>query len=86
MIGLGYVGLPLAVTAVESGLSCVGFDVSDDIVARLRSGDSHVDDITGQRLEGALRAGLQVTTDEHDLHDADRAHDLRAQPARPQPA
>jgi UDP-N-acetyl-D-glucosamine dehydrogenase len=42
VIGLGYVGLPLAVTAASRGLSVVGFDVDADKVGRVNEGISHV--------------------------------------------
>ncbi|MGH3668363.1 MAG: hypothetical protein ACRDU7_08735, partial [Acidimicrobiia bacterium] len=46
VIGLGYVGLPLLVTAVRSGLQAIGFDVSSERVAQLSAGRSHVDDVS----------------------------------------
>jgi UDP-N-acetyl-D-glucosamine dehydrogenase len=71
VIGLGYVGLPLAVSAIESGLRCVGFDVSTDVAKRLADGVSHVGDVSDARLRKALDAGLDITSDEAHLTDAD---------------
>jgi UDP-N-acetyl-D-glucosamine dehydrogenase len=71
VIGLGYVGLPLVVTASKSGLSAVGFDVSDDRVATLNSGVSPVDDVKEEELGGALERGVRFTTDAAALADAD---------------
>ena len=71
VIGLGYVGLPLAVTAAERGLRVIGFDVSETLVKRLRDGDSPVGDVSNERLTAALEAGLTVTGDEADLMAAD---------------
>jgi UDP-N-acetyl-D-glucosamine dehydrogenase len=71
VIGLGYVGLPLAVTAVERGLDAVGFDVSVEKVAALAAGRSPVEDVPDDQLAGALAGGLSVTTDEADLAAAD---------------
>ena len=51
IIGLGYVGLPLAQQAVRSGLTVVGFDVNDAMVATLMSGASHVDGARGHGIE-----------------------------------
>ncbi|MGZ4682483.1 MAG: nucleotide sugar dehydrogenase, partial [Acidimicrobiales bacterium] len=45
VVGQGYVGLPLAVRAVEQGYSVVGFDVDGHKAKRLASGDSPVEDI-----------------------------------------
>ena len=71
IIGLGYVGLPLAATAVEAGLRCIGFDVSPDVVRRLGRGESHVGDVSDEQLRAALDNGLEVTTSEERLRDAD---------------
>ncbi|MBN2113673.1 MAG: nucleotide sugar dehydrogenase [Acidimicrobiia bacterium] len=71
VIGLGYVGLPLAVNAVQRGLRAVGFDVDKAAVARLRGGRSPVEDVSDEALQEALGAGLEVTTDESRLAEAD---------------
>jgi UDP-N-acetyl-D-glucosamine dehydrogenase len=71
VIGLGYVGLPLAVALVEAGLPAIGFDVSEARVRRLESGSSPVEDVSDARLQQALDAGLVVTADAKALIDAD---------------
>lgn len=71
IIGLGYVGLPLAVTAVESGLSVIGYDVDETYVARLRSGDCPIEDVTDEQLAAALASGLELTTDVERLRSVD---------------
>jgi UDP-N-acetyl-D-glucosamine dehydrogenase len=71
VIGLGYVGLPLAVTAVAAGLHCVGFDVSASVVERLAHGRSHVGDVPDEALRAASAAGLEVTTSPARLGEAD---------------
>ncbi|MEH0845340.1 nucleotide sugar dehydrogenase [Micromonospora sp. CPCC 205711] len=57
VIGQGYVGLPLAMRAVEAGLDVVGLDVDSDRVKRLASGESFVEDIPADRLGRALAGG-----------------------------
>ncbi|MGC4869167.1 nucleotide sugar dehydrogenase [Micromonospora sp. DT53] len=57
VIGQGYVGLPLAMRAVEAGLDVVGLDVDADRVKRLASGESFVEDIPADRLGRALGSG-----------------------------
>ncbi|MBM0234798.1 nucleotide sugar dehydrogenase [Micromonospora sp. STR1_7] len=57
VIGQGYVGLPLAMRAVEAGLDVVGLDVDTDRVKRLASGESFVEDIPADRLGRALGSG-----------------------------
>jgi len=46
VVGQGYVGLPLALRAVEVGYDVVGFDLDVDRIKRLADGDSYVEDIT----------------------------------------
>jgi UDP-N-acetyl-D-glucosamine dehydrogenase len=51
VIGLGYVGMPLAREAAISGLCVTGFDVNQAVVGRLNSGVSHVGDLPDADLE-----------------------------------
>ncbi len=62
VIGLGYVGLPLAVGMTQKGLGVLGFDVSEEHVERLASGRSTIGDVPGATLRDALDAGLTVST------------------------
>jgi len=71
VIGLGYVGLPLAVNACRRGLGVIGFDVDPEAVARLRDGRSPVEDVSDDALREALAAGLQMTAAEDRLAEAD---------------
>jgi UDP-N-acetyl-D-glucosamine dehydrogenase len=57
VVGQGYVGLPLAVRAVEVGHVVTGFDVREDRVKRLAAGESFVEDVPGVRLRSALDSG-----------------------------
>ena len=63
VIGLGYVGLPLAQEAARSGLSVTGLDVSERVVEGLRAGRSHVDDLSDDDIATMLAAGFEATTD-----------------------
>ncbi len=71
VIGLGYVGLPLAVTMVSHGLSAIGFDHSEERVAALRQGISPVEDVSNEELAGALESGLEITSNPDRLADSD---------------
>jgi UDP-N-acetyl-D-glucosamine dehydrogenase len=71
VVGLGYVGLPLAVTMVGRGLKVIGFDVSERHVAMLRSGVSHIEDVADADLQEALSEGLMLTSDPEELAAAD---------------
>src|SRR4051812_11530046 len=50
IVGLGYVGLPIAVSFAEKGFRVTGFDVAKDKVAQLKRGESYIGDIPGDRL------------------------------------
>ncbi len=71
VVGLGYVGLPLALTAVSRGHAAIGFDTSEDRVRRLGAASSPIDDVSDADLAAALEAGLSVTGDAADLKLAD---------------
>ncbi|HVM68020.1 MAG TPA: nucleotide sugar dehydrogenase [Acidimicrobiales bacterium] len=65
VVGQGYVGLPLALSAAEVGYEVVGFDADDVRVKRLAAGESYVEDIDAATLAGALDSGRYLpTTDE----------------------
>jgi UDP-N-acetyl-D-glucosamine dehydrogenase len=68
IIGLGYVGLPLAVAFAEAGHEVTGVDVSDRVVEALNAGRSRVEDIGDERLAG-LGDRFSATTDSTALAD-----------------
>ena len=64
VIGLGYVGLPLAVEAARSGMKVLGFDVNSRVAEGINSGLSHIQDLTDEDVSGEFQAGrLEATTD-----------------------
>jgi UDP-N-acetyl-D-glucosamine dehydrogenase len=71
VIGLGYVGLPLALAASARGLRGIGFDVSESVVASLESGRSHVDDLSDADIAAMRANGFRATTHESELARAD---------------
>ncbi len=71
VVGLGYVGLPLCITADKAGLKVVGFDVSEHRVREVSEGRSHIVDVTNDELDVALDHGFEVTTDPTALSKAD---------------
>ncbi|MDL0128080.1 nucleotide sugar dehydrogenase [Halobacterium salinarum] len=71
VVGLGYVGLPLALAMHDAGYDVVGVDVDAGTVEQLRSGDSTVNDVTDDEVTAAVREGLTFTTDYDQLADAD---------------
>jgi len=64
VIGLGYVGLPLAVQAARAGFRVTGYDTSAEITDGLMAGRSHVDDVTDAEVAAMLGQGFLVTSDE----------------------
>jgi UDP-N-acetyl-D-glucosamine dehydrogenase len=61
IIGLGYVGLPLAVAFAEAGHQVIGVDTNAARVEALRNGESHVEDIPSERLQ-AVAGRFEATT------------------------
>ncbi|WP_131106300.1 nucleotide sugar dehydrogenase [Ornithinimicrobium sufpigmenti] len=70
IIGLGYVGLPLAQEAIRSGLTVVGFDINAGVVEGLNAGRSHVDDLTDADIAEMVAGGFEATTDEARIGEA----------------
>ena len=64
VVGQGYVGLPLAMRAVEAGFDVVGFDLDEARIKRLAAGESFVEDVADTRLQEALRSGRYHPTSE----------------------
>ncbi|WP_243795741.1 nucleotide sugar dehydrogenase [Saccharopolyspora gloriosae] len=71
VVGLGYVGLPLASAACTAELRTVGLDVSDEVVAGLNAGRSHVGDVPHEAVAEMVAAGFTATTDPAVLGTAD---------------
>lgn len=64
IVGLGYVGLPLAMEMAEAGYKVIGFDVSERVVALLNRGESHIHDVPAARVKGFVGTGkFSATTD-----------------------
>jgi len=64
VIGLGYVGLPLAVALAEVGFSVTGLDVDAERAAAIGRGESYIGDVTDEAVAAQVRAGrLRATTD-----------------------
>lgn len=64
IVGQGYVGLPLAMAAVDAGWTVIGIDNFEDRVIQISSGSSPIEDIPDSQLQTALAKGTyKVTTD-----------------------
>ena len=72
VIGLGYVGLPLAVEFAKAGFKVVGYDISERVVKLLMSGESHIQDVPSSEVAALVQSGsFEATTDERRLREAD---------------
>ena len=72
IVGLGYVGLPLAVAFAEAGFKVLGFDIQEKRVDKVNQGTSYIADVSPKRLSGVLSAGfLRATTDQSRLSEVD---------------
>ncbi len=72
IIGLGYVGLPLAVELAQAGYRVLGYDIQPSVVEGLNGGHSHVKDVSDAALQAVVNAGrFSATTDPARLAEAD---------------
>jgi UDP-N-acetyl-D-glucosamine dehydrogenase len=62
VIGQGYVGLPLSLAIAEAGFNVIGFDLNNELVARLNRGESHIEDISSELLAKFLSSGNYTAT------------------------
>ncbi len=74
VIGQGYVGLPLALAIAEAGHKVVGFDLNQDLVRKLNSGRSHIEDVQDTDLENLIKkSNYSATSNPPDFADSDVA-------------
>jgi UDP-N-acetyl-D-glucosamine dehydrogenase len=72
VVGLGYVGLPLAYELATAGYRVLGHDISQKVVDGLNAGRSHIKDVSSAQLQAILKAGrFEATTDASRLREPD---------------
>ncbi|PYG87166.1 UDP-N-acetyl-D-glucosamine dehydrogenase [Ruminiclostridium sufflavum DSM 19573] len=72
VIGLGYVGLPLAVEKAKAGYKTIGFDIQEAKVKMVNSGKNYIGDVVNEDLEKLVESGLlSATTDFSKVASAD---------------
>ncbi len=72
VVGLGYVGLPLAVEFARAGFKVIGFDVSKRVTDMLNHGTSHIQDVPSAELADVVGKGLfEATTDPARIREMD---------------
>lgn len=70
VLGLGYVGLPLAAEASAAGLHVTGFDVDNEVVDGLNKARSHIDDLSSKDIAAMLEKNFRATNDPECLASA----------------
>src|SRR5436190_6665879 len=72
IVGLGYVGLPLAVEFARAGFHVLGYDVSERVVKQINDGRSHIQDVPASAVAALVKEGLlEATTDARRLGEVD---------------
>ncbi len=72
VVGLGYVGLPLAVEKAKAGYKTIGFDVQESKVSMVNAGKNYIGDVVNEDLEAIVKSGLlSATTDFSQVAKAD---------------
>ncbi|MEM8897059.1 MAG: nucleotide sugar dehydrogenase [Bacteroidota bacterium] len=72
VVGLGYVGMPIAVEFGKKGFRCLGVDVSEDKVSKLNRGENYIEDLKDEEVAELVEKGLfSATTDYEALQEAD---------------
>lgn len=67
ILGLGYVGLPLAIEFAQSGLRVIGIDVDPGKLEALRSGTSYISDVPASQVDKAVKTGMLLPTSDFNL-------------------
>lgn len=72
VVGLGYVGLPLALEIGRSGMKAIGFDVNQSVIEGVSKGRSHIQDLSDEEVGAVVEAGrLQATSDMSRMSECD---------------
>ena len=73
VIGLGYVGVPLAMAAVESGFRVVGFDIDTARIAQINRGESFIRHLSSAKLSAAVNSGrVSIPRQSRGLYEVSR--------------
>ena len=72
VVGLGYVGLPLALEFAKAGFRVIGYDVSQRVIDGLMAGGSHIQDVPAAEVARLVNTGkFEATTDESRMQEMD---------------
>jgi UDP-N-acetyl-D-glucosamine dehydrogenase len=72
IVGMGYVGMPLALAAVDAGFRVIGFDIDPEKIASIEAGKSYIQHIAGHDIASAVKKGrLRATAQFEQVREAD---------------
>ncbi len=71
IIGLGYVGLPLAIRFADAGFKVIGFDIDQNKIDKIEGGESYIKHIPASDISDACAKGFSVTTDFSKIAEVD---------------
>lgn len=71
VIGLGYVGLPLSLRFAEGGYKVIGFDIAPGKTRQLNNGKSYIRHFEDEKVQSAIKAGFEASTDFSRITQAD---------------
>ncbi|MGN6599527.1 MAG: NAD(P)-binding domain-containing protein, partial [Actinomycetes bacterium] len=71
VVGQGYVGLPMALSAARAGMSVVGLDTNPAVCEALNAGHSHIGDVSDAELADGLQRGFRASIDPACIASAD---------------
>ena len=72
IVGLGYVGLPLALRYSDEGHTVLGFDIDNEKIAKIKDGQSYIEHIPSAAISKAVKSGLfSATTDFKNISNVD---------------
>ncbi|MDD5633856.1 MAG: nucleotide sugar dehydrogenase [Candidatus Omnitrophica bacterium] len=71
LVGLGYVGLPIALEFCKKGFKVNGFDLASNRIEKLKKGHSYINDIPSKDIKAALKKGFYPTCDAKVINEAD---------------
>ena len=82
IVGMGYVGLPLALLFSDERFQVTGFDIATDKVEKLNAGGSYIVRILPAMIQQAKKAGFHATADYSEIAADGRRHHLRSNAAQ----
>ena len=71
IMGLGYVGLPLAMRFTECDFKVIGFDIDQNKINLINAGESYIDHIDSKEIKSCVQKGLAATSDYSAVSECD---------------